>query len=48
MGMMEKLMGLLFGGGGSMIRDTAEVFRVNAEAQAAREAADAEECGFCD
>ena len=38
MGMMEKLMGLLFGGGGSMIRDTAEVFRVNAEAQAAREA----------
>ena len=36
--MIEKLMGLLFGGGANVIRDTAEMFRVNAEAQAARDA----------
>lgn len=38
MAMIEKLMGLLFGGGANVIRDTAEMFRVNAEAQAARDA----------
>ncbi|MBN9889072.1 holin family protein [Salipiger abyssi] len=38
MGMIDRTMGLLFGGGGTVLRDTAEVFRVNAEAQAAREA----------
>ncbi|MFC4730359.1 holin family protein [Salipiger abyssi] len=37
MGMIDRTMGLLFGGG-NVLRDTAEVFRVNAEAQAAREA----------
>ncbi|GGG59027.1 hypothetical protein GCM10011415_01050 [Salipiger pallidus] len=38
MAMIDKLMGLLFGGGANVIRDTAEVFRVNAEAQASRDA----------
>lgn len=36
MGMIDRTMALLFGGG-NVIRETAEVFRVNAEAQAARE-----------
>ena len=36
MGMMGQGMDLLFGGGRNVIADTAEVFRVNAEAQDAR------------
>ncbi|KMW56628.1 Methionine synthase I, cobalamin-binding domain [Candidatus Rhodobacter oscarellae] len=38
MGMIELLFGNLFGGGRNVIRETAEVFRVNAEAQAGRDA----------
>ncbi|MFW2541632.1 holin family protein [Primorskyibacter sp. 2E107] len=36
MGMIEGLFGLLFGGGRNVVAQTAEVFRVNAEAEAAR------------
>ena len=36
MGLIERLFGLVFGGGGNVIATTAEVFRVNAEADAAR------------
>lgn len=36
MGMIGQLLAGLFGGGQNVIRDTAEVFRPNAEAQAAR------------
>ena len=36
MGLIERVFGLFFGGGGNLIRDTAEVFRENAEAGAAR------------
>ena len=36
--MIERLFTLLFGGGGNIIRDTAEVFIENAEAGAGREA----------
>ncbi|WP_417721694.1 holin family protein [Salipiger sp.] len=38
MGMIAQLGRLLFGPGGNVIRETAEVFRVNAEAEAARSA----------
>ncbi len=36
MGLMERVMTLLFGGGRNVIKDTAEVFRENAEAGAVR------------
>ena len=36
MGLIERLFALAFGGG-NVVRDTAEVFRVNAEAQASRD-----------
>ncbi|MCR9126134.1 MAG: holin family protein [Rhodobacteraceae bacterium] len=36
MGMIDTLLGLLFGNGRNMVRDTAEVFRENAEAGAVR------------
>lgn len=38
MGLMDVIFGTLFGGGRNVVKDTAEVFRVNAEAQATREA----------
>ncbi|MBE9638080.1 holin family protein [Salipiger mangrovisoli] len=38
MGMMDGLLGMVFGSGGTALRETAEVFRENAEAGAAREA----------
>ncbi|MFZ5961490.1 holin family protein [Thalassococcus sp. BH17M4-6] len=38
MGLIEKLLGLVFGGGRNVVAETAEVFRVNAEAQAGRDA----------
>lgn len=36
MGLIERLLGLVFGGGRNAVAETAEVFRVNAEAQDAR------------
>ena len=36
MGLMERMFGLLFGGGSNVIKDTAEVFRENAEAGSQR------------
>jgi hypothetical protein len=39
MGVMSGLLGLLFGSGRNVVAETAEVFRVNAEAEAVREAA---------
>lgn len=39
MGLIDKLIGLVFGNGGSMVRDTVEVFRENAESGAQRSAA---------
>lgn len=39
MGLIEALSGLLFGGGRNVIRETAEIFRVNGEAADARDAA---------
>lgn len=36
MGLIEKLIGLVFGGNRNVVRDTVEVFRENAEAGAAR------------
>lgn len=36
MGLMERLLGLFFGGSGNIVKDTAEVFRENAEAGSAR------------
>ncbi|MCV6594191.1 MAG: holin family protein [Silicimonas sp.] len=39
MGLIGSLFGTLFGGGQNVIRDTVEVFRPNAEAQAVRDAA---------
>ncbi|WP_203595317.1 holin family protein [Salipiger sp. PrR002] len=36
--MIDRMFQLLFGSGGNVIRDTAEVFRVNAEAEASRRA----------
>ncbi|MBY6005956.1 holin family protein [Salipiger bermudensis] len=38
MGLIERAMGLLFGSGRNVVAETAEVFRVNAEACDAREA----------
>jgi hypothetical protein len=38
MGLIDRMMGLLFGGAGNMVRETAEVFRENAEGRAVREA----------
>ncbi|MCV2880858.1 holin family protein [Actibacterium sp. XHP0104] len=38
MGLITQVMGLLFGPGGNMVRETAEVFRVNAEASDMRAA----------
>ncbi|KAJ54510.1 carboxylesterase [Actibacterium mucosum KCTC 23349] len=38
MGMIERVFGFLFGSGGNVIKDTAEVFFENAEAGAARDA----------
>ncbi|SNR41061.1 holin family protein [Puniceibacterium sediminis] len=38
MGLIERMMGLVFGSGRNVVAETAEVFRVNAEAQAGREA----------
>ncbi|THF79194.1 MAG: carboxylesterase [Sulfitobacter sp. SK025] len=38
MGMIEKILGLVFGGGGNIVRDTVEVFRENTEAGAQRAA----------
>lgn len=37
MGLMERLFGLVFGGGSNVIADTAHVFRENAESRAARQ-----------
>jgi hypothetical protein len=39
MGVIEALIGFMFGGGRNVIRDTAEVFRANAEAAEGRDAA---------
>lgn len=36
MGLIERLLGLVFGGGRNVVAETAEVFRVNAEAEAVR------------
>ena len=36
MGLIEKLFGLVFGGGRNVVRDTVEVFRENAESAGAR------------
>ncbi len=38
MGLIDRIFGLVFGNGGNLIRDTAEVFVENAEKGAAREA----------
>ena len=38
MGLIERMMGIVFGGGGNMIRETAQVFRPNSEASAQRTA----------
>jgi hypothetical protein len=38
MGLIDRMMGLLFGGAGNVVRETAEVFRENAEGRAVREA----------
>ncbi|PZX17751.1 holin (3TMs family) [Palleronia aestuarii] len=37
--MIDRLLGVVFGGGGNVIRDTVEIFRENAEASARRGAA---------
>lgn len=37
MGLIEGTLNLLFGGGRNVVKETAEVFRVNAEAEAGRE-----------
>ena len=39
MGLIGSLLGILFGGGRNAVRETVEVFRPNAEAEAVREAA---------
>lgn len=39
MGLIDRLMGLLFGNGRNVLKETAEVFRPNAEAESVREAA---------
>lgn len=38
MGVIETVVGTLFGGGRNVVKETAEIFGVNAEAQAARDA----------
>jgi hypothetical protein len=38
MGLIEKVLGVLFGGAGNVVKETAEVFRENAEGRAVREA----------
>jgi hypothetical protein len=38
MGLIDRVMGLLFGGAGNIVKETAEVFRENAESRAVREA----------
>lgn len=38
MGLIDRMMGVLFGGAGNVVRETAEVFRENAEGRAVREA----------
>jgi hypothetical protein len=38
MGLIDKLLGALFGGAGNVVKETAEVFRENAEGRAVREA----------
>lgn len=38
MGLIERVMGMVFGSGRNVVAETAEVFRVNAEAQAGRDA----------
>ena len=38
MGLIERVFGMVFGGGNNMVRETVEVFRENAEAGAARSA----------
>ncbi len=37
MGLIERVLGLVFGGGSNVVAETAEVFRVNAEGQAQRD-----------
>ena len=37
MGLIERVLGLIFGSGRNVVTETAEVFRVNAEAQASRD-----------
>jgi len=39
MGLMERVLSLVFGGGQNVVRDTVEVFRENAEGGAVRAAA---------
>jgi hypothetical protein len=39
MGLIDKLVGLLFGGAGNVVKETAEVFRENAEGRAERASA---------
>lgn len=39
MGMIERIMAMIFGGGGNVLRDTVEIFRENAENAAARDSA---------
>lgn len=39
MGLIANLFGLIFGGGRNLVRETVEVFRPNAEAEAVRDAA---------
>ncbi|PTX50263.1 hypothetical protein C8N44_105123 [Allosediminivita pacifica] len=36
MGLIEKVLGMVFGGGRNVVAETAEVFRVNSEGQARR------------
>lgn len=38
MGVIDKVLGVIFGGAGNVVRETAEVFRENAEGRAVREA----------
>jgi hypothetical protein len=38
MGLIDRVLGVLFGGAGNVVRETAEVFRENAEGRAVREA----------
>lgn len=39
MGLIERLVGMIFGGGSNVLRDTVEIFRENAENAAARDSA---------